>query len=220
MATTKTSSKVAAQVVAEVAQATQSAITFKCDNTLYIETIITFGMVVIGSGKDSLTINDSETQPGMKNIIFTAFNPAHPNSSGVSVGFHVDAATAKAFSDFVMNKVAEKKAQGLNPNTMVFSFESLPGNFIPGEGGNVSLKWFTGVDLSTLTFYVGMEGPNQAGTSEEEVQGLAHENWKANNKAAKMLREFSEQNNQPKAGRKTAQQMLAEVMAAKAQGLA
>lgn len=209
MATTKTSK--AAQVVAS-----ETSIIFKCDDTMHVQKITTFGMVVIGTGKDALTINDSETTPGMKNIIFTAFDPSRPNNSGVSAGFHVDAQTAKAFSDYVFGKVAEKKALGLNPNTMVFSFESLPGKFIPTGDGNVSLKWFTGVDLSTLTFHVGMEGPEQVGTSNEEAQELAHDNWRANNVASQYmskLRREQEQKN-PTTIRKTAQQLLAEMMAA------
>lgn len=211
MATTKTSKVAAVEVVAEVAQT--SSITFKCDNTLHVQKVTTFGMVVIGSGKDSLTINDSETNAGMKNIIFTAFDPANANNSGISAGFHVNAATAKAFSDFVFSKVAEKKALGLNPNTMVFSFESMPGNFIPTGDGNVSLKWFTSVDLSTLTFHIGMEGPNQVGTSEEEAQELAHDNWRGNNIAAQYLNKLRNQEQKKAPVRESAQQILARVLA-------
>lgn len=223
MATSKAAQVAAqAQVVAEASQA--ASISFKTDDTDYVGTQTTYGMFVVGKGNSSITVNESLNVEGMMNVIFTAFNVKDPNNSGVSAGFHMTPAEATELQKFIAKKVTEKKAMGYNPNTLCFSFTSLPGRFIPDGQGGVTLKWFSGLDMSSFTFYIKMEGPELPGTSEEEAQEVAHDNYRSNvianqyMKRAELLAKQTKGEAQPVKVRKTPAQLLAEMLDAQKVG--
>lgn len=210
MATSKTAAQVASQVVAQ-------AINYEVDTTDYVGTTITHAMIVVGTDKDSFTANESLKVEGMINIIFTAFNPNNPDNTTVTGGFHLSKKEAAELQAIVQKQLAIKKGLGYNPNTLVFSFESLPGRFIPDGKGGATMKWFTGINLSSFKFFIKMEGPAQVGTSEEEGQESAHENYRRNAVAQQYMKRASElakqvsNEAQPKV-RKSAHELLAEAL--------